>query len=220
MLVFASWCVHHGLQAIYIGGPGSLSYFPQCLLPPIMCLRFCVYMRVSPSSSACACNARRPRIFCPTHHNASSHRSIVCGYTHHEFLSELIWTSNLTYKMFGEALSRPFFPQRLRVPFAMQAMWPLPHHTKAVLRGQQIPNVPTMDSTWDQPSSHESTHWLRALWNPDLVSWELDQPNVPVHAATARGQFRNLSSCCLASLLPCCRFSLARLVCGKRRNSS
>ena len=148
MLVFPSWCVHHGLQAIYIGGPGSLSYFPQCLLPPIMCLRFCVYMRVSPSSSACACNARRPRIFCPTHHNASSHRSIVCGYTHHEFLSELIWTSNLTYKMFGEALSRPFFPQRLRVPFAMQAMWPLPHHTKAVEANKSLTRLTTQ---WLRP---------------------------------------------------------------------
>jgi hypothetical protein len=30
-----------------LGGPGSLSYFPQCLLPPIMRLRVCVYEGVT-----------------------------------------------------------------------------------------------------------------------------------------------------------------------------
>ena len=184
MLVFPSWCVHHGLQAIYIGGPGSLSYFPQCLLPPIMCLRFCVYMRVSPSSNACACNARRPRMFCPTHHNASSHRSIVCGYTHHEFLSELIWTSSLTYKMFGEALSRPFFPQRLCVPFAMQAMWPLPHHTKAVLRGQQIFNVPLFHYSPALKSAIFA--WIHTLASCSVEPWSSLLRTRPAQRSSAR----------------------------------
>ena len=66
-----------------LGGPGTLSHFPHCLLPPIMCCRFYVYEGCA--LIACMCmQCKEAQDLCP----ASTHR--LCDHTHHEFLSELI----------------------------------------------------------------------------------------------------------------------------------
>ena len=78
--VFSPWCAH-GHDALYIGGPGTLSHFPQCFLPPIMCCRFYVYEGCA--LIACMCmQCKEARDFClmppPTEH-AIAHRTYFCG---------------------------------------------------------------------------------------------------------------------------------------------
>ena len=64
-----------------LGGPGTLSHFPHCLLPPIMCCRFYVYEGCA--LIACMCmQCKEARDFClmppPTEH-AIAHRTYFCG---------------------------------------------------------------------------------------------------------------------------------------------
>ncbi len=78
--VFSPWCAH-GHDALYIRGPGTLSHFPQCLLPPIMCCRFYVYE--GSALIACTCmQCKGAQDFClmppPTEH-AIAHRTYFCG---------------------------------------------------------------------------------------------------------------------------------------------
>ena len=71
--------MHDAIQII--GGPGTLSHFPQCLLPPIMCCRFYVYE--GSALIACMCmQCKEAQEFCrmppPTEH-AIAHRAYFHG---------------------------------------------------------------------------------------------------------------------------------------------
>ena len=78
--VFSPWCAH-GHDALYIGGPGTLSHFPQCLLPPIMCCRFYVYEGSALIARMCM-RCKEAQEFCrmppPTEH-AIAHRAYFHG---------------------------------------------------------------------------------------------------------------------------------------------